>query len=117
MYKRISDYGIIGNLRTIALVGLDGSVDWLCLPYIDSPSVFAALLDHEKGGRFRVQPADDFDSVAEYLPESNVLRTRFRTRAGVLELTDFMAVAFGSDDAEREPPCCDLYRRVRVERG
>lgn len=117
MYKRISDYGIIGNLRTIALVGLDGSVDWLCLPYIDSPSVFAALLDHEQGGCFSVRPTDEFDSVAEYLPETNVLRTRFRTRTGVMELTDFMAVAFGSGDAGQEPPCCVMYRRVRVERG
>jgi GH15 family glucan-1,4-alpha-glucosidase len=52
MYKKISDYGIIGNLHSVALVGLDGCIDWLCLPHIDSPSVFAAILDDKKGGYF-----------------------------------------------------------------
>ena len=55
-YQPIEDYGIIGDLHTTALVGIDGSIDWLCLPRHDSPSVFAAILDGEKGGRFRISP-------------------------------------------------------------
>ena len=60
-YQPIENYGIIGNLRTAALVSMDGSIDWLCTPYFDSPSVFAAILDDQKGGRFRISPAfEDF---------------------------------------------------------
>jgi len=77
MYKKISDYGIIGNLYSIALIGLDGSIDWLCMPHIDSPSIFGALLDDSKGGRFSVSPSDDWDSMAEYIPGTNILVTKF----------------------------------------
>jgi GH15 family glucan-1,4-alpha-glucosidase len=84
MYKPISDYGIIGDLRTVALVGKDGAIDWLCLPFIDSPSVFGALLDDEKGGRFSLTPSEPRDSVSEYLPGTNILRTFFTTGTGVM---------------------------------
>ena len=116
MYKKISDYGVIGNLHSVALVGLDGSIDWLCLPYIDSPSVFGALLDDEKGGRFRVSPRGAFDSVAEYLPDTNVLRTRFRTRTGIMQVTDFMPVLY-TGEGEWEEERQELYRLVEVVRG
>jgi GH15 family glucan-1,4-alpha-glucosidase len=116
MYKKISDYGIIGNLSTVALIARDGSIDWLCLPYIDSPSVFGALLDDGKGGRFSLTPSDEWDSVAEYVPGTNILKTRFRTRTGVVELTDFMPVpetgVEGSDVVGHE-----LYRHIAVLRG
>jgi GH15 family glucan-1,4-alpha-glucosidase len=114
MYKKISDYGIIGNLHTVALVGLDGSMDWLCLPYIDSPSVFGALLDHKKGGRFQVRPRGEWDSTAEYLPGTNVLVTRFRTRTGVLRVTDFMPVLL---EEGRGGGHHSLYRLVEATEG
>jgi GH15 family glucan-1,4-alpha-glucosidase len=84
MYKKISDYGIIGNSRTLALVGNDGSIDWLCLPYMDSPSVFAAILDKNKGGCFSIKPAGDWDSRVGYQSGTNILNTMFRTRNGII---------------------------------
>ena len=116
MYKKISDYGIIGNLDSIALIGLDGSIDWLCLPHIDSPSIFAALLDDKKGGRFSISPLNDWDSVAEYIPETNILVTKFRTRTGVLQITDFMPIPFGGEE-EFEEEQHELYRLVEVSKG
>ncbi|RJP16578.1 MAG: DUF547 domain-containing protein [Candidatus Abyssobacteria bacterium SURF_5] len=101
MYKKISDYGVIGNLQTIALVGFEGSIDWLCLPCIDSPSVFGALLDDQKGGKFSVYPAEESDSVSEYVPDTNILITRFRTSSGIFQLTDFMPVAPAAKQEER----------------
>ena len=91
-YKKIDSYGIIGNGQTLALVGVDGSIDWMCLPYMDSPSVFAAILDDEKGGRFRVHPIDPWDSVQNYIPRTNILKTGFRTATGEFELIDFMPI-------------------------
>lgn len=90
-YKKIGDYGVIGNGATLALIGRDGALDWMCLPYMDSPSVFAALLDDENGGRCTLRPAELYDSAQSYLPQTNVLQTRFRTATGELELTDFLA--------------------------
>ncbi len=116
MYKKISDYGIIGNLHSIALIGLDGSIDWLCLPHIDSPSIFGALLDDKKGGRFSISPLDDWDSVAEYIPETNILTTKFRTRTGVVQITDFMPIPFGGEE-ELEEEQHELYRLVEVAKG
>jgi GH15 family glucan-1,4-alpha-glucosidase len=58
-YQPIQDYGVIGDMHSAALVGKDGSIDWLCFPHFDSPSVFAAILDHEKGGRFKIAPAEE----------------------------------------------------------
>jgi GH15 family glucan-1,4-alpha-glucosidase len=116
MYRKISDYGIIGNLYSIALIGLDGSIDWLCLPHIDSPSIFGALLDDKKGGRFAVTPLEEWDSEAHYVPETNVLVTRFRTRKGTMRLTDFMPVPPEGDKNSREERH-ELYRFVEVIRG
>lgn len=113
MYKKIGNYGIIGNMRSVALVGLDGSIDWLCLPDIDSPSVFAALLDCKKGGRFRICPRDAFDSTAFYIKETNVLVTQFRTSSGVLKVTDFMPLGEG----KRKAPLMDLCRVAEVISG
>lgn len=116
MYKKISDYGIIGNLHSVALIGIDGSLDWLCLPHIDSPSIFGALLDDKKGGRFSISPKAAWDSVAEYVPGTNILKTRFRARTGVLQVTDFMPVcACWRED--REEISHELYRCVEALEG
>lgn len=89
-YKTIDNYGVIGDLHTVALVGTDGSIDWCCLPRFDSPSVFGAILDDEKGGYFRIWGTAEGRYKQMYLPESNVLMTRFLSPDGVGELIDFM---------------------------
>jgi len=91
-YKPIEDYGIIGDLHSVALVGIDGSIDWCCLPNFDSPSVFAALLDEKKGGFFKISPVTDARCKQLYLPETNVLITRFFCDEGIAEITDFMPI-------------------------
>ena len=92
-YQPIENYGIIGNMRTAALVGMNGSIDWLCLPHFDSPSVFAAILDDRKGGRFRIAPAgDDFRNKQFYWPDTNILITRFLHADGIGEIEDYMPV-------------------------
>ena len=106
-YKQIADYGIIGDLSTVALVGKDGAVDWLCLPYLDSPSTFAALLDDQHGGRFSITPQPPWDSVQNYLSQTNVLRTHFRNAEGEVELTDFMPI-----HSDRPDYHCRLLRRL-----
>jgi GH15 family glucan-1,4-alpha-glucosidase len=113
-YQPIENYGIIGDLHSVALVGIDGSIDWLCLPRFDSPSVFAAILDDEKGGRFKIAPA--VEGVARkqlYWPDTNVLVTRFFAPDGVSEITDYMPVGASANGHGRH----QLIRRVKVVRG
>jgi GH15 family glucan-1,4-alpha-glucosidase len=114
MNKRIGDYGLIGNSRTAALVGNDGSIEWLCLPFLDSPSVFGALLDQDKGGRFSISAAQPFDSTSLYRPGTNILTTTFRTASGRLLLTDFMAVGTEETPGDQGP---QLYRCAEVTEG
>jgi GH15 family glucan-1,4-alpha-glucosidase len=112
-YSAISDHGLIGDLQTAALVATDGTIDWFCCPRFDSPSVFASLLDAERGGHFRIRPdIDDYVTKQLYLPGTAILVTRFMTESGVSEVVDFMPVAEG--------PATDrhvLVRLVRVVRG
>jgi GH15 family glucan-1,4-alpha-glucosidase len=90
-YLPIADHGLIGDLHTVALVGTDGTIDWYCCPRFDSPSVFAAILDAGRGGLFRIAPdCDGWNSKQLYLPDTNVLITRFLTPGGVGEVQDFM---------------------------
>ncbi|HEY7416263.1 MAG TPA: trehalase-like domain-containing protein, partial [Ktedonobacteraceae bacterium] len=93
-YLPIEDYALIGDLHTVALVGTNGSIDWCCLPRFDSPSVFGALLDADKAGFFRIAPSEMEQVKCRqiYLPETNILLTRFLSVDGVAELTDFMPV-------------------------
>jgi GH15 family glucan-1,4-alpha-glucosidase len=111
-YQPIENYGIIGNMRTAALVGMNGSIDWLCLPHFDSPSVFAAILDDQKGGRFRIAPrGDDFRNKQFYWPDTNILITRFLHADGIGEIEDYMPVGTAGATGDQ------LVRRVRVVRG
>ena len=91
-YPPIGDYALIGDGRSAALVSRDGSLDWLCWPRFDSPSIFAALLDTARGGRFRVRPTGTFRSERRYLPDTNVLETVFHTASGAVALRDLMPV-------------------------
>ena len=110
-YLPIEEHGIIGDLHTAALVGVDGTIDWLCLPRFDAPSVFASILDDEKGGHFRLHPLEYMRSQQLYLPDTNVLLTRFLSPEGVAEVLDFMPIE--EDTKVRH----DLIRGVRVIRG
>ena len=115
MYQPIEDYAIIGDLHTVALVGKNGSIDWCCIPCFDSPSVFGALLDARKGGFFRIAPLDTPDMRRKqlYLPETNVLITRFLAVDGVAEITDFMPVKRAGSAHHQH----HIIRSVKVVRG
>jgi len=110
-YQPIENYGIIGDLNTVALVGLNGSIDFMCFPNFDSPSIFAALLDEKKGGCFSISPLfGKMKTKQLYLPDTNVLLTRFLSAEGVAEITDFMPVEELYNGKE-------LIRRVTSVRG
>lgn len=122
-YLPIENYGLVGNMHTAALVGRNGSIDWLCWPRFDAPSVFAHVLDDEIGGRFQIAPTDGNRSFAPlqtdgsgvscrlvYWPDTNVLITRFRADAGVAEVIDYMPVGLPDDHPGRQT----LVRRVEM---
>ena len=112
-YPNISDHGLIGDLQTAALVTTDGTVDFFCCPRFDSPSVFASLLDAEKGGYFRIAPAGgDYVTRQLYMPGTGMLITRFMTPDGVGEVLDFMPVIEGKPTDRHR-----LVRHLRVARG
>ncbi|HXW90000.1 MAG TPA: glycoside hydrolase family 15 protein [Terriglobales bacterium] len=111
-FEPIEDYGVIGNMRSMALVGRNGSIDFLCFPDFDSPTVFAALLDDERGGCFRIQAQLQGPQVRQlYLPETNILLTRFLAEEGVAELTDYMPIATSGEQPN------EIIRTVAVIRG
>ena len=111
-FEPIENYGVIGNMRSIALVSVNGSIDFLCYPTFDSPSVFAALLDDQRGGRFQIQPQLGKRRIRQlYLPDTNILLTRFLADEGVAELTDYMPI--GTDGVQPN----EIIRTVAVIRG
>ncbi len=92
-------------MSSAALVGTDGSIDWCCFPRFDSPSIFAAILDSDVGGRFRIGPRSrEFESFQEYIEDTNILRTTFMSATGVVSVTDFMPAADDDDDNPETPP-------------
>jgi GH15 family glucan-1,4-alpha-glucosidase len=113
-YPLIADHGLIGNMQTAALVATDGTIDWFCAPRFDSPSIFGALLDDERGGHLRTRPtADTFTRQQLYYPDTAILVTRFLTESGVGEVVDFMPIAHTTVASDRH----QLVRMVRCVRG
>ena len=109
-YQPIENYGVIGDLTTTALVSMDGSIDFMCFPHFDSPTIFAALLDDRHGGNFAIKPVTgEFKHRQRYLPDTNILLTRFLGDIGIAALSDFMAM--------REDDQHNLVRRVKGIRG
>ena len=113
-YKPISGYGVIGNTRTAALVGYDGSIDWCCFPRFDSPSVFASILDWERGGKWSIQPEGLAKSRQEYVPDTNILTTVFESYGGVVRLTDFMPCSKAGGNYSVLP---EIHRVLTCEEG
>jgi GH15 family glucan-1,4-alpha-glucosidase len=111
-FEPIENYGVIGNMQSIALVGMNGSIDFLCYPEFDSPTVFAALLDDQRGGRFEIRPRLTNVRVRQlYLPDTNILLTRFLAEEGVAELTDYMPIEKHGGQPN------EIVRMVSVIRG
>ena len=111
-YAPIEDHGIIGDLHSVALVTQDGTIDWYCCPRFDSPSIFGAILDAERGGFYRIRPTRlDARTKQLYLPDTNVLITRFLCESGVGEVIDFMPIGRAEEDRHR------LVRSVMCVRG
>lgn len=110
-YQPIENYGLIGNMRTTALVGMNGSIDWFCFPHFDSPSVFAAILDDGKGGRFSIAPVPNHvKSKQYYWPDTNVIVTRFHSTDGVGRVIDFMPVGKDATDCTQH----GIVRRIQT---
>src|SRR5579863_2358792 len=107
----IENHGVVGDLTTAALVNMEGTVDFMCFPRFDSPTIFAALLDAERGGKFEIRPATgEFTHRQRYFPDTNILLTRFLGEDGVGEISDFMPM-------EHLGHSHNLVRRVKVVRG
>jgi GH15 family glucan-1,4-alpha-glucosidase len=115
MYRPIRDYAIIGNLRSAALVSKDGSVDWAPAPHLNSPSVFAALLDDMKGGKWSIAPVAEYTSKQAYLGQTNILVTTFTTKDGVVEVIDCIPAQAGKAMEEIEK--AEVHRKIVCKKG
>lgn len=116
-YKPISDYAPIGNLRSVALVGLDGSIDWCCFPHLDRASVFGALLDAQRGGRFSVGLRAGSTESQSYFADTNILKTRMASDAGILNVVDWMPLAGNIHKCGESSAASEIYRLLECERG
>lgn len=116
-WPKIKDYGIIGDCRSAALVSRGGSIDWLCWPRFDKPSIFAALLDRERGGYWSISPAFSASITRRYVPDSNVLETSFLSQSGSVTLTDLMPGTPQLFDQEVLVPDHEIIRRVECHSG
>src|SRR5215203_5926986 len=116
-YPPIDHYALIGDCRSVGLVSRYGSLDWLCLPRFDSPSIFAALLDAEKGGRFLVRPIGEFRTERRYLANTNVLETVFHTPSGACVLRDLMPVSSEEDKRAYLTPEHEVLRQLEGLEG
>ncbi|MFP8954174.1 glycoside hydrolase family 15 protein [Natrialbaceae archaeon A-arb3/5] len=114
-YPPLRDYGIIGNDDRCALVNRQGSIDWCCFPHLESPSVFARILDANSGGHFAVAPTDEYESSHQYVDRTNVLETTFETQRGQATVTDFMPNRLDEPRDERFQQA--IYRRLECDRG
>ncbi len=114
MYRSIADYGLIGNLHSVALVSQDGSIDYCSLPWLDSPTIFASLLDDEKGGFFSLQPSEPFTSEQEYVSNTNILSCRFLTKNAEALLHDFMPLEHDADTRKITPR---VHRCLKIIKG
>ncbi|HEY8132343.1 MAG TPA: trehalase-like domain-containing protein, partial [Thermoanaerobaculia bacterium] len=116
-YLPIADYAIIGCTRSAALISREGSIDWLCWPRLDSPSIFARILDFRRGGFFAIRPAEPFTVKRRYLPSTNVLETTFTCDSGVVTLLDLMPVMREEEKHSRLTPFRQILRRVECISG
>jgi GH15 family glucan-1,4-alpha-glucosidase len=117
-YQPIENYGVIGNLETVALIGIDGSIDFCCFPQFDSPSIFGSLLDADKGGRFSIAPVLQNNRPKQsYVPNTNILLTRFLSPDGVAEVVDFMPVVDNPAPDQQLSEPSRIVRRAKCIRG
>lgn len=113
-YQEIGDYGLIGDMNSAGLVSREGSIDWLCFPRFDSPSVFAAILDPKVGGRFDVAVSGQAETAQAYVEDTNLLRTRLQAEGGALEVVDYMPCYLKNGDLEAFH---EVHRRLRCVEG
>lgn len=115
--QKIQDYAIIGNGRSAALISRDGSIDWLCWPQFDSPSLFASILDQQRGGSWKIAPTLPFQIKRQYIPKTNVLQTHFFTESGTIVITDFMSACSEEEKKCSLQPEHEIIRRIECEQG
>src|SRR5437870_3154472 len=111
-FPKISEYGLIGDTRSTALISRLGSIDWCCFPRFDSPSSFGAILDRERGGYFSICPSRDFSSDQRYLEDTNVLQTTFHTAAGSIRVLDCFSVTTEEQKRKQFWPDHEILRIV-----
>jgi alpha,alpha-trehalase len=109
------DYAIIGNCTTAALIGSDCSIDWLCMPYFDSPSVFARILDEDNGGYLKITGLDTVKISQAYIPHTPILKTVFETKDGVFEVRDYMPRFIDAQEDCYCPP--EIHRDILLISG